>query len=81
MLKVEIPGASPIAPVMDFTMMEKVGAETVVRFSVSPMPLKAHHETIIKFELRQTANGLPVADLWPCFLFRQFKVPLNFIGL
>lgn len=64
-LKLEIPGTNPAAPVIDTKITEKMFAETMVRFSVSPTPLKADDETMVTFDLREAATGQPVNDLHP----------------
>ena len=64
-LKLAIPGTAALAPAIDTKMTVKRIAETTVKFNASPAPLKANTNTLVTFDLRQTATGQPVVDLLP----------------
>ena len=64
-LKLGVHGTKPVAPIINSNATEKTVAATIVRFNVSPTPLKANEDTLVTFDLLQAANRQPVTDLLP----------------
>ena len=64
LLKAQVPGKTPATPIVNFNR-SKIFGDTKVNFSLSQSQPKVGKEVTLIFNLQQTSNNQPVADLQP----------------